>query len=262
MQSAVPKKRRRPAHARVRAAHSRARYLRTRVRPASCALSGPPAHVLGRTPSRTTGQVIVVVLALALLVAGTWPSHSLVASGGGGSMPIPAGYTSQQMIFDDRFSGTSLDTTKWNTYLGAQGMIWNDHGRLPSPFSGPNTPRLSSEAGNVQPVSGQRERQADADGTSATPTSTTAPIPWISGAITTEGKFSLPTSGWYVQAKIKLPGMTQGMWPGTLVPAQQVGDTVQRDRLRPGRLHRRGRRREPVPPRHGLLPQRTVEPGE
>ncbi len=37
--------------------------------------------------------------------------------------------------------------------------------------------------------------------------------PWISAVVTTEGKFSLPTTGWYVQARIKLPDMTQGMWP-------------------------------------------------
>ena len=35
-----------------------------------------------------------------------------------GGMSAPPGYTSQQMIFDDRFSGTSLDSTKWVTYLG------------------------------------------------------------------------------------------------------------------------------------------------
>jgi len=34
-------------------------------------------------------------------------------------MVTPPGYTSQQLIFDDRFSGTSLDTTQWTTYLGA-----------------------------------------------------------------------------------------------------------------------------------------------
>ncbi|MGO9853501.1 MAG: hypothetical protein ACLPYY_00445, partial [Acidimicrobiales bacterium] len=40
-----------------------------------------------------------------------------------GVMPAPPGYTARQLIFDDRFSGTGLDTTKWNTYLGAQGSV-------------------------------------------------------------------------------------------------------------------------------------------
>ena len=32
--------------------------------------------------------------------------------------------------------------------------------------------------------------------------------------INTQGKFSLPSTGWYVQVKAQLPDMTQGMWPG------------------------------------------------
>ena len=37
--------------------------------------------------------------------------------------------------------------------------------------------------------------------------------PWISGVTTTEGKVSLPATGWYVQVKAKMPDMTAGMWP-------------------------------------------------
>ena len=37
--------------------------------------------------------------------------------------------------------------------------------------------------------------------------------PWISGVATTEDKFSLPATGWYVQVKAKMPDMTAGMWP-------------------------------------------------
>ncbi len=127
-------------------------------------------------------------------------------------MKAPAGYTAQQMIFDDQFSGTSLDTTKWNTYLGAQGIVWNNRGHLPLPYSGPNNAPFTNEAAMFGPsqvsvnngltLTAQRNTNAYA-GT----------YPWISGAITTEGKFSLPTTGWYVQAKIKVPDMSQGMWP-------------------------------------------------
>ncbi len=82
-----------------------------------------------------------MVLALALLGIGIWAYQSLsgLRRGRGGACQHHAGYTTQQMIFDDQFSGTSLDTAKWNTYLGAQGIVWNDRGRLPSPYSGPNT---------------------------------------------------------------------------------------------------------------------------
>ena len=38
-------------------------------------------------------------------------------------------------------------------------------------------------------------------------------FPWISGVVTTEGKFSLPSTGWYVQVLAKMPDQSQGMWP-------------------------------------------------
>ena len=44
------------------------------------------------------------------------------------------------------FTGTSLDSSKWNTYLGAQGTRWDNHGFLPAPYSGPNTPLVNNEA--------------------------------------------------------------------------------------------------------------------
>ena len=153
------------------------------------------------------------MLALALLGIGIWTYRSLSASGGGGGggMRAPAGYTTQQMIFDDQFSGTSLDTTKWNTYLGAQGVVWNDRGRLAAPYSGPNT--FTNQAAAMFGPS----QVGVNDGLTLTAQRNTnaysGTYPWLSGAVTTEGKFTLPTSGWYVQARIKVPDMTQGMWP-------------------------------------------------
>jgi hypothetical protein len=43
-------------------------------------------------------------------------------------------------------------------------------------------------------------------------------FPWISGVVTTEGKLSLPASGWFVQVKAKMPDMTAGMWPTWFLP--------------------------------------------
>jgi hypothetical protein len=133
----------------------------------------------------------------------------LVASEEG--MPPPAGYTAQQMVFDDQFSGTSLDTTKWNSYLGAQGVVWNNYGRLATPYSGPNTP-FSNEAAMFGPsqVSVNNGLTLTAERNTNAYAST---YPWLSGAITTEGKFTLPTTGWYVQVKAKMPDQSQGMWP-------------------------------------------------
>ena len=145
----------------------------------------------------------------------------LVASDGGiftyggistdAGMPPPLGYTSRQMIFDDQFLGTSLDTTKWNTFIGAQGIVWNNNGNLPLPYSAPNASNTFESAmfgpsqvsvNNGLTLTAQRNANQYA-GT----------WPWISGVVTTEGKFSLPTSGWYVQVKVKMPDQSKGMWP-------------------------------------------------
>ena len=147
----------------------------------------------------------------------------LVASGGG--MPAPAGYTNQQLIFDDQFSGTSLDTTKWNTYMGAQGSIWNDFGRFSSPYSG-LTPPSQGGSGTDAEMYAPSQVSVDNGVTLTAQRNTSGPTAqyanpseggfatWLSGVLTTEGKFDLPTTGWYVQAKIKMPDMTQGMEPG------------------------------------------------
>ena len=126
-------------------------------------------------------------------------------------MSAPTGYTAQQMIFDDQFSGTTLDATKWSAFLGAQGSAWNDHGNLPAPYSGPNTPITFNAA-----MFGPSQVGVD-NGLTLTATRNTNQYadtyPWISGVVTTEGKFSLPVGGWYVQVKAKMPDQTQGMWP-------------------------------------------------
>jgi beta-glucanase (GH16 family) len=128
-----------------------------------------------------------------------------------GAMAAPSGYTHQQLIFDDRFTGTKLDTTKWNEYIGAQGQRWDDNGILPAPDSGPNTP-ITDEAAMFAP-----SQVTVHDGLTLTAQRNTNRwaniLPWISGVVTTEGKFSLPTNGWYVQVKARMPDTSQGMWP-------------------------------------------------
>ncbi len=138
----------------------------------------------------------------------TTTTTTTVPSGG---MSAPAGYTAQQKIFDDQFSGTSLDTSKWVTYLGAEGGRWNNEGNLPSPYSGPNTP-ITNEAAMFGPT------QVGVDnGLTLTATRNrnqyAGSYPWLSGVVTTGGKFTLPTGAWYVQVKARMPDQSQGMWP-------------------------------------------------
>jgi hypothetical protein len=131
------------------------------------------------------------------------------------SMPPPAWYTSQQMIFDDQFSGTSLDTDNWTTYLGADGQVWNNLGSLPLPYSAGNS---VANGGSGDAISMYSPSQVTVhNGLTLTARRNTnqwsSTYPWISGVVTTEGKLTLPTSGWYVQVKAEMPDQSRGMWP-------------------------------------------------
>ena len=150
----------------------------------------------------------VVVLAVVVLGTGIWTSDSLPPSDG--AMAAPAGYTAQQLIFDDQFSGTTVDTSKWNTFLGAQGQRWTGKG-LPTPYSG-GDPTNNDEYYDPKQVSVNNGLTLTARRAGAGDVGF-GPYSWVSGVVTTEGKFSLPTSGWYVQVKAKMPDQSQGMWP-------------------------------------------------
>src|SRR6516165_12662729 len=54
------------------------------------------------------------------------------------TMAPPAGYSASQLIFDDRFSGTSLNSAHWNPFMSGQGGIWNPGG-LPAGDSAAGT---------------------------------------------------------------------------------------------------------------------------
>ncbi len=131
----------------------------------------------------------------------------------GSGLSAPSGYTSQQMIFDDQFSGTTLDTTKWTTYLGAQGVVWNNCREPPLAILGTERPRRRERGGHVRAIPGQRRQRPDDARRQRNTNQYSGTYPWISGVVTTEGKFSLPTAGWYVQVKAKMPDQSQGMWP-------------------------------------------------
>jgi len=173
---------------------------------------------------------LVTLLALlsALGATSVGGASAAAATTPSGAMAPPAGYSAQQLIFDDRFSGTSLDTTKWTTLLGAEGAVWNDEGVLPFPYSGGND---TAHGGDGFDLAMYGPAQVAVDNgltlTAQRNTNQWASIyPWISGVVTTEGKFTLPTSGWYVQVKAKMPNMTGGMWPSIWFMPAVAGTSV------------------------------------
>jgi hypothetical protein len=127
-----------------------------------------------------------------------------------GAMPPPPGYSNQQLIFDDQFRGTTLDTSKWTPEMAGQGSAgW---------WSGYNW-----GAGNDYTATGTATHQTFFDparvvvdnGLSITmsydPTYAAAGWTTRSGCISTYNKFTF-TSG-YVQVSAEMPDSSSGQWP-------------------------------------------------
>ena len=127
------------------------------------------------------------------------------------TMSPPTGYDSSEKVLDDNFSGTTLDSSVWNSYIGANGNVWDDFGAFPSPYSGPNTPSATNaEFYSPSEVSVDNGLTLTAQRSSA---ESGLGLSWVSGVVSTEGKFSLPAGGWYVQVKAEMPDSSQGLWP-------------------------------------------------
>jgi hypothetical protein len=176
-----------------------ARTPGTTLRPAG-ALSPTPAHTPGTTLPKTAAPTPRPT---------SVPTPAPAPAPSPGGMSAPPGFTTK--IFEDAFNGTGLSTSLWDTYLQANGQVWNDDGTLPLPYSGsnagqPNVAMFSPAQVSVDngvTLTAQRNTNQWA-GT----------YPWISGVLTTGGKFELPSDkAWYVQVKAQMPDQSQGMWP-------------------------------------------------
>jgi hypothetical protein len=123
-----------------------------------------------------------------------------------GEMAAPAGYTSSQMTFDDSFSGSSLNSSNWTSEL-APGSNWNDE----------DMPSGDSSAGSNQAAYWAPSQVTVDNGLTLSARQTTSSdagyskFKWVSGVITS--KFTLPTTGWYVQIRAQMPDTSDGMWP-------------------------------------------------
>jgi beta-glucanase (GH16 family) len=134
------------------------------------------------------------------------PSPTTTLAGTTGMAP-PPGYSPSQRIFDDQFTGRSLDSARWNTEMGGQGdSVWNSAG-LPSGDSAAGT--------HLHQTYFSPSQVTVDDGLNLTmvPDAKYSSLGYgyRSGVVTSRGKFTL--TGGYVQIKAKLPDTSEGSWP-------------------------------------------------
>ncbi|MFD2058423.1 family 16 glycosylhydrolase [Mesorhizobium calcicola] len=138
------------------------------------------------------------------------------------ALSTPTGFASSDLVFEENFSGTALDSD-WHNYItsnAANGWAWNSNG---SGGSGPggaydadyDMPSQVSVSNGLldlnaikQPVSGMNQ------GTAQT-------FPITSGAVSSYGNFEF--NGGYLQISMKAPS-GDGAWPGLwLMPGKGAG---------------------------------------
>jgi beta-glucanase (GH16 family) len=130
-----------------------------------------------------------------------------LATGGAPKMAPPAGYSASQLIFDDQFSGPSLNSAHWNTFMGGQGgQFWNSDG-LPAGDSAPGTFFHQTY------FSPSQVRVNDGLTLTMVPDTRYASLGYRyrSGVVTTRGKFILRSG--YVQIKARMSDASRGGWP-------------------------------------------------
>jgi beta-glucanase (GH16 family) len=124
-------------------------------------------------------------------------------------MAPPAGYSAGQLIFDDQFPGTSLNSAHWNTFMGGQGdgkAVWNPYG-LPAGDSaaGSQTHQTYFSPAQVTVNNGLTLTMVPDTKYSS------LGYGYRSGVVTTGHKFTLRSG--YVQIKAKMSDASRGGWP-------------------------------------------------
>jgi beta-glucanase (GH16 family) len=150
---------------------------------------------------------LVLACVIVALVTVLLSALATVIIGGGAGMAPPAGYSASQLIFDDKFSGTSLNSAHWNTFMGGQGdSIWNTEG-LPAGDSAAGT--------HFHQTYFSPSQVTVSDGLTLTmvPDAKYSSLGYAyrSGVVTTGDKFTLRRG--YVQIKANMSEASAGGWP-------------------------------------------------
>jgi len=144
------------------------------------------------------------------------------------AVALPPGYTSAQLVGEDKFTTSSLDTTKWNPWLGQNGGRWAGGGiPLPAPFSSETLAVSPYNAEYYDPypyasstnTTGQHLTGGNGLNITASPSTyfdgKSGVYDWASATISSTGHTSmiLPATGGYVQITAKIPDSSHGAWP-------------------------------------------------
>ena len=150
-------------------------------------------------------QLVLACLIVALVIVLLGVREALT-SRGTTKMAPPAGYSTGQLIFDDHFSGTSLNSAHWNNFMSGQGGVWNPDG-LPAGDSAAGT--------HTHQTYFSPSQVTVHDGLTLTMVPDTKysslGYGYRSGAVTTSHKFTLRSG--YVQIKAKMSDASLGGWP-------------------------------------------------
>ncbi len=171
-------------------------------------------------------RLAVIVLAILIGILVLEPS----------AIPTLGPSSSRSLLFSDKFEGTSLDTSKWNSYLTsrqANGHPWTD----PLPAQLGNGVRNGCSYGAQYFLPSQVAVHDGLDLTaSRTPTSgwcnqtdSVSSFPWRSGVVSSYNHFQF--NGGYLSITMKAPP-GNGMWPGLWMlpgPGGSHGDDYEID---------------------------------
>jgi beta-glucanase (GH16 family) len=170
------------------------------------------------------GSASAIILSAGLLAVGQ-PSNEMasaqnvsstpVAGAPSRAMSVPPGYTASEKDFDSSFKGTTLDPSKWNTYISdanSDYTPWNGNG---AGGSGPDPGFFAVQYYDPSHVTVDNGLTITATAGSSEPG-----YSWTSGIVTTQGKFAF--SGGYLQVKAWMPNTRTGMWPGIWLLGDQT----------------------------------------
>ena len=142
------------------------------------------------------------------------------------NLPAPAGFSASNLVFQDNFSGSSLNSAYWNNYMSSgSSSIWDSNGNggsgVGAQYDSEYFMPSQDSVNNGLTLTAIQQSVTGADYVNGAVSPATFPV--TSGVVDTNGKVQL--DGGYIQISMKAPS-GDGAWPGLwLLPANGSNDT-------------------------------------